>query len=183
MLDEPIVRRIVIDGIDLPVADVSVPVVEDPARCERPSGDAGRGEICDPSFHMCAPGGDEGKLRCQVGIAGVRRCFGAGIGGPAGDGGTPVCIADGQACLFADECCGKKCLLGTDGMRRCSSTSVPDGMPCSAHSDCASGNCNAIKMVCEAPVVACKPLGATCAADTECCNKTCLNLRCAALIP
>jgi hypothetical protein len=113
-------------------------------------------------------------MRCRVGIAGVSRCFGSSD--PA------ACIADDMACLFADECCGKKCLPQPDGSRKCSSTSVPDGMPCTASSDCASGNCDAAKLVCEPPVVVCKPLGASCTADAECCNKSCLRGTCAALI-
>jgi hypothetical protein len=146
-------------------------------RCERPGGCAGVGEICDGSFHLCCPDGDEGKKRCRVTVAGVKRCFGSSD--------PTACIPDAMPCVFSDECCGKRCLPQPDGTRRCSAAGAPNGGGCTAHSDCQSGNCDALAKTCKPPVVACVPLGGACTTAADCCSGVCntMTKTCTIYIP
>jgi hypothetical protein len=135
-------------------------------RCEVPRGCTVTGEICDPTFHECCPGGAVGQAVCSPALSGVGRCFDS----------SAQCIRDGAPCSIGEECCGKKCVAQAGGRLSCSSACVANEVACTTDSDCCSGNCDLIAITCKPALTSCIPLGSACgkAGDAgRCCSGTC----------
>lgn len=148
-------------------------------KCELQPTDKEAGEICYSStgpVHNCCGG----TAVCQPTVTGVSRCFGVGVvpdGGP--DGGA--CLANGNLCSIADQCCTKVCAPGTTdaGTRLICSGCIADGAACTTNVDCCSQICAA--GICGAAPdggVICTPLGGACTADSPCCSTICSGSSC-----
>jgi hypothetical protein len=180
-------------------------------RCRNPMG-------CNPAGDVCGgTGGGQVNARqdccdcappkfncCKPDSNGVHRCFGTPAGTSAcktGYTGTPpCCIAMGQQCAFASECCGgTPCVPDAMGTLRClppaatGPTCVASGGVCTSPSDCCAGlTCNiaggAAQGVCgaspppppapgqpppDASAPACSTSGQSCTTDSQCCYGAC----------
>ncbi|HZA49994.1 MAG TPA: hypothetical protein VE549_04585, partial [Myxococcaceae bacterium] len=108
-----------------------------------PLGDAGSVDV-NASQNCC----DGKKAVCKLDRAGIPRCFGGCPNNNCGQcptgytGQAPCCIAIGQECQFADQCCsGAPCVPGQDGRLRCTlSACIPLGSACSPGGGADGGN-------------------------------------------
>ena len=80
---------------------------------------------------------------CRLDANGTPRCFGGSTPDcPAGyDSNNPeCCVAAGEVCNFASECCGSTpCLPDNEGVLRCGATCAAEGATCTTTSDCCTG--------------------------------------------
>jgi hypothetical protein len=107
-------------------------------------------------------------------VLGIKRCFTQGT--------DTTCVADGQPCAFADECCSGFCLPDANGDLTCGVTCVPLAGACTADGDCCDGVC--VNGSCQPSQVSCVPLGGQCEESADCCSGYCdeNNGVCAVLI-
>jgi hypothetical protein len=110
----------------------------------------------------------------------VCRTDGAACASPSGSSnaaaqpiGPGRCLAYGQACLVAGDCCSGTCLYGACRASQCNS----NGHVCVSPSDCCSTHCAA--GVCSETSSWCLDPGATCTSYTDCCSLTCAAGQCA----
>jgi hypothetical protein len=161
-----------------------------------------RQDCCDcapPKFNCCKPDAN-----------GVHRCYGTPAGTTACKTGytgvAPCCIAAGQQCTFASECCGgAPCVPDAMGTLRCLAmtpmgpTCVAKGGVCTSSSDCCAGYaCNIVNGSLQGtcgvstppppppatdggqppppPPPMCATSGQMCTKDADCCYSNCLAL-------
>jgi hypothetical protein len=128
-------------------------------------------------------------LACILDPFGVPRCNPyTGVN----DGGGIGCVAAGNACASASECCnGYPCVPGATGTLQCSASACqPAGQSCTTNGDCCAalscvalpGTIQGVCMAAMAPSDAgtCSLYGQQCTTTTDCCsNVQCTNGKCA----
>jgi len=141
------------------------PVITAVKRCTKPGGCMSSGEVCwqGQAANCCPSGPTGGTQLCQETVLGVLRCYGPGT--------LTTCLADGQPCHFADECCSGFCLPDASGNLVCGKTCVPLKGVCTADADCCDGVC--LNGTCQPSVTGCVPLGGTCTQSSDCCGGYC----------
>ncbi len=140
-------------------------------RCVKPGGCMDAGEVCwtGQAANCCPQGSGGGNLLClPTDLANVKRCF---------TEGTPEqCLADGQPCAFADECCSNLCLPDQSGNLVCGEVGGGDCVPlaggCTSDSDCCDGNL-CLNGSCLPNFTGCVPLGGACTQNSDCCGAFC----------
>jgi hypothetical protein len=140
-------------------------------RCERPDNCLPDGDVCGGlgvSQNCC----NGGKLACHKTANGVSRCYPT-YGEP--------CLATGEACQIADQCCSKVCIPSSDPTKpyTCSAGCLPLGSgTCTTDADCCTGGyCR--QGVCESSGTVCSPLGGYCNTTGDCCEGFCADYTCA----
>jgi hypothetical protein len=153
------------DSSDCCSADCQAEAGATVKRCLKPGGCMASGEVCwqGQSTNCCPSGPDGGNQLCDMTVLGVLRCYGVGT--------MAQCLADGQPCTFADECCSGFCLPDASGNLTCGAACVPITGACTADADCCDGVC--IGGVCTPSSHGCVPLGGQCTQSSECCSGAC----------
>jgi len=111
-----------------------------------------------------------------------------GEGGTFGDSSADEgvgCLAIGDPCTIAGECCSLACAPSKQevGGRVCAAGPVcaPAGGPCMTGADCCDDKCMGPMCAPLPPPPACKPAGEMCMGNPECCSQDCTAGHCALL--
>ncbi len=149
-------------------AECSPPDAVGVRRCVNPPGCVDAGEICGQggSDNCCVLR----HLGCTPTGLGVSRC-----------NDNASCLAIGDTCEFAEQCCsGALCVLDSAGVRRCGTMCIMSGGGCLAASDCCAGNlCD--DAICIPGSGGCAEIGTTCGAGADCCSGICTSGICTGL--